>query len=288
MGDKLAIDLGAQPLRTDEHRRDVLGMTYVYPVLSRRAGGVSLGVNLNTNNACNWRCVYCQVDGLQRGAAPPVDVDLLRRELDDCLGRRGELMPMDASGGTAPIVDVAIAGNGEPTSAAAFAEVVAVIDGALQRHGLSGAVIMRLITNGSLIRRPVVREGLRRLGATGGEVWYKLDGGSPAQRRRVNSAAISTEAVVAGLRQTSALCRTWVQTCAFAWGERIPLLDDLPAYLDILRRVGPERLAGVHLYGIARASHQPEASMLRRLDSSELSAIADGIRRLDIDVRVSP
>ena len=52
-------------------------MTYVYPVVSRRAGGVSVGINLNPNNACNWRCVYCQVPGLTFGKGPQVDLTRL-------------------------------------------------------------------------------------------------------------------------------------------------------------------------------------------------------------------
>ena len=68
-------------LSVNDHNRDVTGMTYVYPVVSRRAGGVSIGINLNPNNACNWACVYCQVDNLTRGGPPPIDLDLLEREL---------------------------------------------------------------------------------------------------------------------------------------------------------------------------------------------------------------
>ena len=33
-------------LTIEDHNRDVTGMTYVYPVISRRAGGVSIGINL--------------------------------------------------------------------------------------------------------------------------------------------------------------------------------------------------------------------------------------------------
>ena len=56
-------------LGTDDHSRDAAGLKYVYPVVSRRAEGVSVGINLNPNNACNWRCVYCQVPDLVLGAA---------------------------------------------------------------------------------------------------------------------------------------------------------------------------------------------------------------------------
>lgn len=68
-------------LTTSDHSRDKAGLTYIYPVLSRRAGGLSIGVNLNVNNACNWRCIYCQVPNLIRGSAPSVDLEKLGQEL---------------------------------------------------------------------------------------------------------------------------------------------------------------------------------------------------------------
>jgi hypothetical protein len=72
-------------LKTEDHSRDSAGMRHVYPVISRRAGGVSVGINLNPNNACNWRCIYCQVPDLTRGGPPPLDLALLERELDGFL-----------------------------------------------------------------------------------------------------------------------------------------------------------------------------------------------------------
>src|SRR6266481_393681 len=72
-------------LTVADHDRGNAGLTYVYPVVSRRAGGVSVGINLNVNNACNWRCIYCQVPGLTRGAPPPVDLVKLERELSGFL-----------------------------------------------------------------------------------------------------------------------------------------------------------------------------------------------------------
>ena len=71
----------AKQLEVTDHSRDSAGMTYVYPVVSRRAGGVSIGINLNPNNACNWRCIYCQVPDLKRGSAPPIDMAQIEREL---------------------------------------------------------------------------------------------------------------------------------------------------------------------------------------------------------------
>jgi wyosine [tRNA(Phe)-imidazoG37] synthetase (radical SAM superfamily) len=287
MIDSNALNLADPSLAIDDHRRDAIGMTYVYPVLSRRAGGVSVGINLNVNNACNWRCVYCQVPQLRRGTAPPVDLALLRAELEAFLrAQAGVARPVD--GKEYPrIVDVALAGNGEPTSATEFPAVIAIVREVLHQHGLDQTVTIRVITNGSLIRRASVQRGLENLGAAGGEVWFKLDAGSREARRRINSAALSHDAVICNLRRSAELCPTWVQTCGFGWGDRVPLLDDLPAYVALLKEVGPGRLQGVLLYGIARPSRQPEAPMLRRLDAAELGAFVAPLRKLGLCVRIS-
>jgi len=68
-------------LSSEDHSRDSAGLTYVYPVVSRRAGGVSIGVNLNPDSTCNWSCAYCQVPNLKRGAGPTIDLALFETEL---------------------------------------------------------------------------------------------------------------------------------------------------------------------------------------------------------------
>src|SRR5574343_351077 len=125
-------------LTTDDHRRDSAGLRYVYPVVSRRAGGVSVGINLNPNNACNWHCAYCQVPDLVRGAAPEIDLELLHGNF------MAEHVPPEAH----VIRDIAFSGNGEPTSGKAFAEIVERVAAIRDQAGLS-AVPIRLITNGS-------------------------------------------------------------------------------------------------------------------------------------------
>ena len=101
-------------LDSADHSRDSAGMTYVYPVVSRRAGGVSVGINLNPNNACNWRCIYCQVPNLTRGAAPAIDLMLLETELRKMLQelRQGDFMTTRVPVAERQIEDVAFSGNG--------------------------------------------------------------------------------------------------------------------------------------------------------------------------------
>jgi wyosine [tRNA(Phe)-imidazoG37] synthetase (radical SAM superfamily) len=276
-------------LSVRNHDRDLAGMTYVYPVLSRRAGGVSVGVNLNPNNACNWHCVYCQVPDLVRGAAPLIDLVRLEAELDGFLDAlvNGDWLLRNAPEGAREVRDIALSGNGEPTSAAAFPEVVELIHRLRQKYGLTGGPL-RLITNGSLLGRERVRAGIARMGEIGGEVWFKVDGGRPEDIERINGVRMPVARVVRNLAACAQLCPTWVQTCVFRWDGVGPDAQALAAYLDVLERAGSDRLRGVLLYGVARPSMQPEAPRVSPVSLDELECVAEAIRKKGLTVTVSP
>jgi len=277
------------PLTVEDHRRDSVGMTYVYPVISRRAGGVSLGINLNPNNACNWHCIYCQVPHLSRGGPPPLDLpkleDELRRLLQDIVA--GSFMVERVPEGLRRLVDVAFSGNGEPTSAREFPHAVATVARVLREFDLAGPVKIRLITNGSLLDRNAVREGIALIGSAGGEVWFKLDAASPAASLRINGTRQKPDAVLRRLSLCTALCETWVQSCFFALDGNSPGERDVAEYLGMLE-TARAKLAGVHLYGLARSSCQIEALRLGRLPAEWLEVLATRIRALGLTVRVSP
>ena len=280
----------AKQLEVTDHSRDSAGMTYVYPVVSRRAGGVSIGINLNPNNACNWRCIYCQVPDLKRGSAPPIDMAQIERELRGFVETllHGDFMRLHVPEGARQIVDVAFSGNGEPTSAREFPQAIELVGRVLRETGLDRTVKIRLITNGSLLGRRVVQEGLRRLGELGGEAWFKVDAGTTEGYRRINNVELSPESVARNLRRCAKLCSTWVQTCIFALDGVNPTEEAVSAYLDVLIEAGIEHLAGVHLYGLARPSMQPEAGRLSSLPDDELEAIARRLREQGLTVQVSP
>jgi len=271
-----------------DHSRDSAGMTYVYPVVSRRAGGVSVGINLNPNNACNWRCIYCQVPDLTRGGPPPIDLKRFGDELRDMLNWLyvGDYLDRHVPPAAGRVVDIAFSGNGEPTSAPEFPEAVAIVRREVDALGIVEPPRLRLITNGSLLDRAPVREGVAAIGAAGGETWFKVDAVGVAAMRRINGVGYRPEAVLRRLRRCGALCPTWVQTCAF-------LLDGQPPatfadYLEFLGKAA-DRLAGVHLYGLARPSCQPEATRLAVLPADELECMAEAIRqKTGLTTRVSP
>ena len=264
-------------------------MRYVYPVVSRRAGGVSVGINLNPNNACNWRCVYCQVPDLIRGGPPPIELALLEAELDGFLrwATVGDFMATRVPADSRRLVDAAFSGNGEPTSTAQFASAVALVGRVLEKHRLAGTMPVRVITNGSLIDRKTVQRGLALIGSMGGEVWFKLDAGTATGMARINGSRLRPEAVTRRLATCANLASTWVQTCLFSLDGQPPKEHEQLAYLDLLLPLAP-RLAGVHLYGLARPSMQPEAARLGRLPETWMEDFAKRLRAGGVIVRVSP
>ena len=276
-------------LKTDDHSRDSAGMRYVYPVISRRAGGVSVGVNLNPNNACNWRCIYCQVPDLKRGGPPPIDLALLERELDDFLhwAGSGDFMATRVPAGARRLVDVAFSGNGEPTSAAEFAEAVAIVARVLAENDLADKVLIRLITNGSMLDRKTVQAGIAQIGRAGGEIWFKLDTGTPEGLVRINATHVRPDSVARRLARCATLAPTWVQTCLFRTDGEPPAEAEILAYLALLTPMAPA-LAGVHLYSLARPSLQKEAPRLGRMEAEAMEDMANRIRQLGLTVRVSP
>lgn len=267
----------------EAHPRSFEGNRYVYPVLSRRAGGISIGVNLSPDKRCNFDCIYCQVDRTERGESEPVDVDRLAAELDAMVGlvTSGAIYETAKFGHTPPelrrLNDVAISGDGEPTLAANFDDVAAACAEVRRRRGLVGVKLV-LITNAGLLHRERVRRGLEIVDANGGEVWAKLDAGTEPYFRLVARAAIPFDRILANLRE-AALARPLVIQSLFSRirGEPPPPAEQ-EAYCDRLREiVAPGgRIELVQLYTIARPPHE---SWVAPLANDELDAFAELVRR---------
>jgi wyosine [tRNA(Phe)-imidazoG37] synthetase (radical SAM superfamily) len=279
-------------LTTRDHDRDSAGLRYVYPVVSRRARGVSLGVNLNPNDACNWRCVYCQVPGLTFGNGPALDLERLEEELRGLLGELGSpgWMERHVPEGLRRLNDLAFSGNGEPTSSPDFERAVARVARVRADLGLAERTELVLITNGSLVHKPTVQAGLRRLAEAGGRVWFKLDAGTDGGLARINTNRAGLARTRSNLRLAAGLCPTWIQTLALDWNGPSLAGAELEGYCALLEELlaGGAELRGVLLYGLARESHQPEAPELAALPEGRMREIAERIRRTGLPVELSP
>jgi len=278
-------------LSTTDHDRGRIGKTYVYPVISRRARGLSVGINLNPNKACNWRCVYCQVPGLVAGNSPKIDLALLERELREFLDPKvlGAWLEKHAPAGTRELRDLALSGDGESTSAEEFPDVVERIGALLREFGHAGRVPLTLITNGSLIQQPRVQQGLAGIARIGGRIWFKLDSATDAGMRALNSSALGIEKQRKNLVLCASLAPTWIQTMALARKGAPPSDAERAAYLELVRGLvaGRVPLKGVLLYGYARTSHQPEAHELSALPREWMERYADEIRAAGLPVELS-
>lgn len=280
-------------LTTTDHSREKAGLTYVYPVLSRRSEGLSIGVNLNINNACNWSCIYCQVPNLIRGSAPSVNLDKLGHELRNFLADvvHGSFYDREEVPDEYRIIkDIAISGNGEPTTANEFDQVVNLIELVLKEYGLLNDIKCVLISNGSMVNRNHVQKGLKKLAKINGEVWFKIDSATPAGIARINQVRGSNISTLRRLKVAAELCPTWIQTCLFSYNDKEPPESETSAYINLLNAIVSREIPvkGIYLYGVERPSMQAEAKLIKKLPEKWLQDFATRLRELSLEVIVTP
>jgi wyosine [tRNA(Phe)-imidazoG37] synthetase (radical SAM superfamily) len=279
-------------LTTTNHNRDSAGLKYVYPVMSRRAGGLSIGINFNPNNACNWRCIYCQVPNLQRGSAPDMDFGLLENELSFFLDQvlNGEFFTQfNIAPEHRVIKDIAISGNGEPTSLKNFDQAVTLIGEIARKAGIFPASQFVLISNGSLVHQQTVQSGLKQLASFNGELWFKLDSATLAGRRLINNTGQNQTKLMENLAIASHICPTKLQTCMLRFNDQSWSSSEKQAYLLLLQALKSRQipLQKIMLYSLARKSFQPEADALESIGFEEMTAFAADIKALGYDVSVN-
>jgi len=288
---ELSISLRAmsQKLSTTDHSRDIAGLKYIYPVISRRAGGLSIGINFNTNNACNWRCIYCQVPDLVKGGAPEMDYKLLEQELRFFLKQvlEGDFYQQyEVPKQNQVIKDIAISGNGEPTSLKGFSQAISLIAKVATEMKVLPESKFVLITNGSLMHLEDVQAGLKILDQYNGEIWFKFDSATASARKKINDSQQTTEKTLANLKVATDLCKTSLQTCMLNFLTAKEAKQEQQAYVDLLKD-NQVKIKEVMLYTLARPSLQPEAASLNKIDAQLMRLFAEKIRILGYQVSIA-
>jgi wyosine [tRNA(Phe)-imidazoG37] synthetase (radical SAM superfamily) len=267
----------------DAHPRNFAANRYVYPVLSRRAGGISIGVNLNIDQICNFRCIYCQIDRSQPAESAPVDLKQLAGELDHMvtLVTSGAIFEGVQFGDTPPALrrlnDIALSGDGEPTACPQFPEAVQVCAEVRRRHALSDLKLV-LITNASLFHQPRVRQALETLDANGGEIWAKLDAGTEDYYRLVARSAVPWRQILDNLREAALVRPIVLQSLWMRIRGEAPSPAELEAYAERLEEIlaAGGRVKLVQIHTIAR---RPAEQWATALEDAEVDAIAEQVRR---------
>ena len=269
-----------------------MGLTYVYPVLSRRAGGISIGINLTPNNACNWACVYCQVPNLIRGSAPPLNTKQLENELTKMLHEvmYGSFMNEYAPPEYRRLNDIAFSGNGEPTSSKEFLVAMNIVHHALEQFGLMNKIKVVLITNGSHIQEQKIHPALIQLNNMNGEIWFKVDRATPEGIWSTNQIHLQPKTILERLAIATSLCKTYIQTCMTQWNGADPSEEEVAHYLDFLAKVRKRQIPiqGIWLYSLARPSLQPNQEHVTPVSNAWLKDLAHRIQLQGFLVTVTP
>jgi wyosine [tRNA(Phe)-imidazoG37] synthetase (radical SAM superfamily) len=262
--------------------RDFLDNRFVYAVVSARARGLSVGINICPDKHCNFQCVYCEVH--RNGDAHPgqLDVDAMAAELKKTLAfvRGGRLrerpwyraLPDELL----QMRHVALSGDGEPTLSPKFADALEAV---VHVRALSGFPFFKLVllTNATGLDLPHVQHGLKHF-TRSDEVWAKLDGGTQAYVNRVNRASVPLEKILSNILLLGRQRPVVVQSLFPAINGEEPPLEEIEQYahrLSELKQAGAQ-ISLVQIYSATRPSPNSESG---HLPLRVLSRIAHVVRQ---------
>jgi wyosine [tRNA(Phe)-imidazoG37] synthetase (radical SAM superfamily) len=260
--------------------RRSLGNRYVYAVISPRARGLSVGINLNPSRRCNFDCVYCEVD--RSGATlvdEPVDLAVMAEELEQTLNhiQDGHLradfphVPPELLN----LRHVALSGDGEPTLCPNFPEVVETVVHLRASTRVPYFKIV-LITNASALDRVPVAYGISLL-TRRDEIWAKLDGGTQAYIDRINRAQMPLAKILENIRNLGRQRPIVIQTMVPAVHRQNPFVAEIGEYAARLRELknAGAQISLVQIYSANRPAIHPECG---HLPLKTLSEIAKRVR----------
>ena len=278
-----------RPLRGPE--RSYFGNRFVYAVISQRAHGLSIGVNLNPDKFCNFDCVYCEVDRRTVPANTEIDLDVLAEELEEMLdrayaGRMRELPGYEAvPEDLLKLKEVALSGDGEPTLCPMFADVMETVVH-VRAKCLFPFFKLVLITNSTGLHLPQVQEGLKLL-TSRDEIWAKLDAGTEGCLEQINHPeasplncpSVTLEHVVGNILALAKQRPVVIQSLFPTVNGRGPTKDEITAYAERLKAL-KEAGAQISLVQIYSAHRPPARPNCGHLPLRNLSDIARRVRQI--------
>jgi wyosine [tRNA(Phe)-imidazoG37] synthetase (radical SAM superfamily) len=263
--------------------RDFLNNRFVYTVISPRARGLSIGVNMNPDKLCNFNCVYCEVNRAEPSKEPWLDVPVMVAELDRTLEAvmSGSFREQSRFRGLPPefleLRHVALSGDGEPTLCPNFVQAVEAL---VHLRALGGWPFFKLvlITNATHLDSPDVVEGLRLFTARD-EVWAKLEAGTDEYMRRANRSDVGLECVQANILSLAQRRPVIIQSLFPSIEGLAPTAAEIDAYVQRLKSIKDAggQISLVQIYSATRPTPHSECG---HLPLRTLSAIARRIREV--------
>jgi wyosine [tRNA(Phe)-imidazoG37] synthetase (radical SAM superfamily) len=263
--------------------RELLGNRFVYTVVSSRARGLSIGVNLNPDKHCNFNCVYCEVDRAVPARETTLDVDAMAEELQSTLdlALTGRLQQLGHYRHTpAELLEVrhvALSGDGEPTLCPNFLDAVQAVMHvrALRRFPFFKIV---LITNSTGLDLPAVQKGLQ-LFTRSDEIWAKLDAGTQPFMDKVNHADCQLEKILSNILLVARQRPVIIQSLFSKLNGEEPPAGEIEQYALRLREL-KEAGAQIPLVQIYSATRPTPHSECGHLPLKTLAEIAERVREI--------
>ena len=265
------------------HDRSFDDYRFVYPVLSRRSEGMSVGVNLNPDKVCNFDCIYCQVNRSVQSETRFVGMEALLEELRGMLWKinSGEIYKTSQFRQTTPALrrlnDIAFSGDGEPTTYKNFDSIIEACANVKREAGL-GNVKMVLITNASMFHRPHVQRGLEILDVNQGEIWAKLEAGTEQYYHQIERTPIPFAQILDNIKAAACVRPVVIQSLFMRVANEPPPQQELAAFCDRLQEIlqGGGQLHLIQIYTIAR---RPAEANVSPLADVEVDAIVEQVRQ---------
>ncbi|MDA0835924.1 MAG: radical SAM protein [Planctomycetota bacterium] len=269
------------PLHTD-HPRTYHDCRYVYPVLSRRSKGISLGINLNPDKICNFDCIYCQVDRRSEAETDFVATDRLMHELELVLDLvvSGKLYDDERFSQVPPelrrLNDFAFSGDGEPTTFRNFDEIIQQVADLKSARGLDDVKLV-LITNASMFHRPVIERGLEILDRNNGEIWAKLDAGTDEYFQLIERTKIPFRQILDNITNAARIRPIIIQSLFMNVHGNPPNSHEID---EFCRRLNEISSAGgtISLAQVYTVARQPAEGFVTSLSDEQVDNIAEKVR----------
>jgi wyosine [tRNA(Phe)-imidazoG37] synthetase (radical SAM superfamily) len=263
------------------YARNFLDSRFVYVVVSPRAHGLAVGVNMNPDKRCNFDCVYCEVNRDVPPRDQYLDVPVMVQELQETMqfaldGKLRELPNFQ----TLPdellqLRHVVLSGDGEPTLCPNFCEAVQALVH-LRALGQFPFFKLVLVTNATGLDLPNVQLGLQSLNPKD-EIWAKLDGGSEEYIAKIDRPQVPLEKVLANILLVGQQRPIVIQSLFPRFTQEEPSAEEIDHFVRRLQDLqkGGARISLVQVYSAMRPTMHPDCE---HLSLKSLSKIAQTVR----------
>jgi len=262
------------------HSREYGDFDLIYPVVARRSGGLSLGVNLFSDaKRCSFDCPYCEVLPFKGGAA--FEPGRLESQMDRYFQGSGNGPDEPDSGHTPPLRDISVSGNGEPTLSPWLGAALGICSRVRRRYPLARGAELVLITNSTGFLDREVAELLHAWQREAGlKIWAKLDAGTQEWFGRISGSDYDLGRLCGAITEFArdAPMSITIQTMLCSLDGDAPGPVEATAYADRINTM-LERgalIGGIDFYTVARPCRSDEA---KPLPADGIRAFADTVRQ---------